>query len=227
MWTLEKAKDILACVQSAALAISIPVAGYWTYTRYEDLLEAERARIEYEKARVETEKSRVESERARTDIERSRAEIEKARIEYEKTSRELSERQPVDVKVTAKQISIPKANRRHVSASIEIANIGNRVHTFCWKDCQLNVSHVLMSRSGELQKQPMSALQLAPAEKNFSVRVMPGEIERVFYLIRLDKPGLYLLTVKLVPNQEGGIGPVSHENHEPEYFTATTHLVVE
>jgi len=86
---------------------------------------------------------------------------------------------------------------------------------------------VLITKPGELETQPISALQLEPSEKNFSLRVMPGEIERVFYLIRLDKPGLYLLTAKIVPNQEGGVGPVPQDSHQPAYFSATTHLVVE
>jgi hypothetical protein len=154
-------------------------------------------------------------------------EAERAKVEYEKATKELRERQAINLKINAKQLLVPNATRRQLTASIEMTNIGNKAEFFYWKDAEFSIARVVMTEEGEILMEESSARQVYPAtSKSFVIRILPGETESVHYLATVKTPGLYFLTIKVVPMQEGGY-QLSHIQGEPEYWGATSHLIVE
>ena len=106
--------------------------------------------------------------------------------------------------------------------------MGTAEQSFFWKECEFIIEYCLANDAGDLVFEKSLARQVyPPREEDGEIRVRPGEIETAWFLASVDKPGLYLLTVKIKPFPRGGSGPVLLESEKRGYWTANTHLTVE
>jgi hypothetical protein len=175
---LEKAKSAAGIAQSAVISLAVIVGGIWTLITFNVMGEARKARQDYEKGEAE--------------LERMREGLKKSVVP--------------EVRMSVEQSTLAGDGSFYLAALVDVDNTGSAIAELdLGSEVPFEVNRVEYEDDGdpEFQAGRSAWYHSAPNPNDLTklVRIHPGGHKTLPFLVRLEKPGHYLVSFHALVRQ--------------------------
>jgi len=160
----EKFNNIASGIQSLVITTAVIIGGIWTLVTFNVL----------------------------NQVEQSKAQLR----EIEQRLKQFG---TVDVQIEATQESLPNDTSEYISAIVQVKNIGTRTVILEYPDDgPFSATRVVLAENGRMNIGEIVRAKISAASNPWLAvsgsRLLPGEVERTPFFVKIAEPGLYKLT---------------------------------
>jgi hypothetical protein len=125
-----------------------------------------------------------------------------ALLNYQLKGRQLREIEVLNLSIQVSQAKLQDEPTKHLCASIEIANVGNREESIYWKDSKVMLERISVTKNGDLRLEPFNVQRVeSGTAPSVGMRILPGGTDRLLLVAGADQPGLYRWHVRIKASQ--------------------------